>query len=63
MELLDTVRLLRAVPEYGLKVGAQGVVVEIFDEPNRAFEVEFTDSNGETVAELALTPDDIAPVK
>jgi hypothetical protein len=36
-------------------------VLEIFDSPRRAYEVEFTDGSGATIAELALEPGQLEP--
>ncbi|XVU27055.1 DUF4926 domain-containing protein [Actinoplanes sp. CA-054009] len=59
MELYDTVRLLVDLPEERLTAGAVGAVVHVFDSPRRAYEVEFTDGDGRTVAQVALTPDQV----
>ncbi|MFN4185535.1 MAG: DUF4926 domain-containing protein [Hyphomonas sp.] len=56
-KLLDTVRLLEAALDHGLTAGATGVIVEIFDRPPEAYEVEFCDRNGATVAQLTLSPE------
>ena len=52
--LLDVVALLSEVPAHGLLRGQVGTVVELFDD---ACEVEFSDDEGKTYAELALSPD------
>ena len=52
IKLLDTVALIDDVPERQLKRGEVGTVVEILG-PD-AFEVEFSNDEGETYAELAL---------
>lgn len=57
-KLLDVVRLKRDIPRRNLKKGMEGTVVEVFEHPH-AFEVEFTDDNGVTVAQLALQPEDV----
>ena len=44
------------LPEEGLLAGMVGAVVDVFDSPTRAFEVEFADPDGRTIAELALLP-------
>jgi hypothetical protein len=51
--LLEVVALLSDVPEHGLVRGQVGTVVELLD---GAFEVEFSDDEGRTYAELALEP-------
>jgi hypothetical protein len=52
--LLDVVALLSDVPAHGLLRGQVGTVVELLD---GAFEIEFSDDDGKTYAELALQPD------
>lgn len=63
MKLFDRVRLLRDIPLRNLKRGMTGTIVEVFDKPNRAYEVEFSDNNGVTVAQLALQPSEIELVR
>ena len=62
-DLLDTIVLTKDVPEEGLKAGMKGAIVHIFNEPHLAYEVEFADDQGRTIAELALTPDQIEPYR
>ena len=50
-QLLDVVALLTDVPAHGLLRGQVGTVVELLD---GAYEVEFSDDEGKTYAELAL---------
>jgi hypothetical protein len=52
-QLLDVVALLADLPEHGLIRGQVGTVREILD---GAYEVEFSDDEGKTCAELALEP-------
>ena len=52
IKLLDTVALVEDLPERMLKRGEVGTVVEILAPDT--FEVEFSDDDGETYAELAL---------
>lgn len=52
IKLLDTVALIDDVPERKLKKGEVGAVVEVLG-PD-VFEVEFSDDEGQTYAELAL---------
>ena len=54
--LLDVVALLADQPAHGLLRGQVGTVVEILD---GAFEVEFSDDDGKTYAEIALEPDQL----
>src|SRR5258708_1746521 len=57
IRFLDTVALVDDVPERELKRGEVGTVVEILA-PD-VFEVEFSDEEGQTYAELALRGDQI----
>ncbi len=54
--LLDTVVLARDLPEYGLRKGDLGAVVELYDAD--AIEVEFVRASGKTQAVVTLTTDD-----
>jgi hypothetical protein len=56
---LDVVRLLNAHPQVNLKVGDLGTVVLVFTVPNEAYEVEFSDNEGGTIAQIALLPDEL----
>jgi broad specificity phosphatase PhoE len=55
-QLLDVVALLSDVPTHSLIRGQVGTVVELLD---GALEVEFSDDEGRTYAELALRPDEL----
>jgi len=57
IELLDTVALIDDIPERKLKRGEVGTIVEVLA-PD-LFEVEFSDEEGQTYAELALRVDQI----
>jgi len=52
VKLLDVVALTQEIPERELSLGQVGTVVELLA-PD-VYEVEFTDNNGRTFAELAL---------
>lgn len=54
--LLDVVAVLRDIPEHGLVRGQVGTVVELL---TGAYEVEFSDDEGKTYAQLALEPDQL----
>ena len=54
--LLDVVALLSEVPAHGLLPGQVGTVIELLGD---ACEVEFSDDEGNTCAELALSPDQL----
>jgi hypothetical protein len=51
--VLDVVALLSDMPTHHLPRGQVGTVVEVLD---GAYEVEFSDDEGRTYAELALAP-------
>jgi hypothetical protein len=55
INVLDVVALLLNMPEHGLVRGQVGTVVERLDDD--VFEVEFSDDEGRTYAELALNAD------
>ena len=57
LQLLDVVALTEDLPEHGLYRGQVGTVVEILA-PD-VFEVEFSDNEGRTYAELALRADQL----
>lgn len=54
-ELFNIVELLVDLPEDQLQEGVQGTIVECYD--NDVYEVEFSDSNGETLALCTLSPE------
>jgi hypothetical protein len=54
--LLDVVALLEDLPAQRLIRGQVGTIVELLD---GAYEVEFSDDQGKTYAELALRPDQL----
>jgi len=55
--LFDVVALTVDLPEENLARGAQGTIVECY--PDGAYEVEFTDEDGQTLALLAVLPEQI----
>ena len=57
IKLLDTVALLEDLPDRKLRRGEVGTVVEILA-PD-VYEVEFSDDEGQTYAELALRRDQV----
>lgn len=63
MKKYDVVKLEYDLPQENLTKDMIGVIVEVFHEPTFAFEVEFTNDQGETIAEVALEPDKIEIVK
>lgn len=54
MKLHATVMLRVDLPEHGLVRGMLGAIVVVFEAPERAYEVEFVDARGRTVAEVTL---------
>lgn len=57
---LDTVVLMRDLPEHGLKTGDLGAVVEVY--PPDGLEVEFVTASGRTTALVTLTFTDVRPI-
>ncbi len=57
IQLLDVVAIARDLPEHGLVRGQVGTVVEILDQD--IYEVEFSDNDGRTYAQLALRGDQL----
>ncbi len=55
---LDSVVLTRDIPEKGLVSGDVGAVVHVYS-AGSAYEVEFVNGTGKTVALLTLQPSDI----
>jgi hypothetical protein len=55
---LDTVVLLHDIDEFDLKEGDIGTAVHVYNN-NAAYEVEFITGEGETIAVLTLTPEEI----
>ncbi len=58
---LDTVVLTHDIKEHGLKQGDMGAVVHCYSD-GAAFEVEFVNAEGKTIALLTLTHADIQKV-
>lgn len=59
--LLDVVELLVDVPEYDLRVGMQGAIVECYD--NNTYEVEFNDQDGVMMAACTLSSEQFIVVR
>jgi hypothetical protein len=59
---LEIVRVRRQLPEYGLPAGSLGTVVMVYESPGRAYEVEFADSEGITIALLTMLDQDLERV-
>ena len=58
IKLFDGVALIDDLPEYNLRRGQVGTVVEILADGN-AFEVEFSDRDGRTYESVDLRPNQI----
>ncbi len=58
---LDTVVLLRDIPEAGLKAGDLGAIVGVYAPDG--LEVEFVTASGRTQALLTLRTGDVRPVR
>jgi hypothetical protein len=58
IQLLDVVALTVDLPEYNLLSGQVGTIVELLAD-GTAFEVEFSDSNGQTYESVGLLPQQI----
>lgn len=44
---LDVIELTEDLPEYDLRRGAQGTVLEVFGNPEEAYMIEFLENSGE----------------
>jgi hypothetical protein len=62
IEELDTVVLTTDMNDYGLKAGDIGAVVLVHG-AGKAYEVEFVTLDGDTVAVLTATPDQIRRIR
>jgi hypothetical protein len=62
LDLYDLIELREALPEELLPAGAVGAIVHVFDRPQLAYEVEFTDEEGRTLSSVALTPNQVRRV-
>lgn len=54
-ELFDTIELIVNVPIVNQFIGNQGTIVECFNDGK--YEIEFTNQQGETIAQYALSSD------
>jgi len=62
--LYDIVRLKKPIPAKKLEADTKGAVLIIYDEPNLplAYEVEFVDKDGKTLAVVTLKDEDVEKV-
>jgi hypothetical protein len=58
----DLVKLIHNMPSESLTEGTVGVVVAEFSNPDEAYEVEFCNESGETIAQVALSLKEIEKV-
>jgi hypothetical protein len=55
LELFEGIKLLVNLPEHNIYSGMQGAIVECY--LDKAYEVEFTNLNGESIALCTLSPE------
>lgn len=58
----DTVTLKSDYPEFKLKKGDIGAIVECLEKPDEAYLVEFSDGSGEAVCTEIFKPDELEKV-
>ncbi len=56
MKIFDVVRLIADLPEEGLQSGSEGTIIEVYEKPEPAYEVEFTDGTTVAVKPELLSP-------
>ena len=60
--LLEVVKLQQDLPGSNLQKGDIGAIVEVYSNPYEAYEVEFCDTKGKTIALLTLKPEQLMPI-
>lgn len=55
----DVVTLAVDLLDGNLRRGMKGVVIDVYHQPDEAYEVEFCDDEGKTLALLALTSEQL----
>jgi len=58
----QVIRLKKNLPEYHLTSGVRGTILLVYEEKlnlPRAYEVEFVDNQGKTLAQITVFEDDI----
>lgn len=55
----DVVRLKNSIPEYGIDIVAQVVILTVERSPQLHYEVEICDQDGKTLFQGGLLPEDI----
>lgn len=63
MEMFDRVVLVKDLPEFDLRVGDVGAIVEIFEKPYRAYLLEFNSNDGDLVALPTVEESDIRQLR
>jgi len=63
LKVNDVVILKIDLPEENLEKGMRGTIVSLFEIPDLAYDVEFCDEGGRTIAEVALKCSQIEIVK
>jgi hypothetical protein len=60
----DVIRLKEPISSQNVSVGDEETILMIFDEPNlpKAYEVEFVDKEGLTIAIVTVADDEIEPI-
>ena len=62
IKLLDLIEVIKDVPAQKVRPGAVGTVVDVYTNPNLAYEVEFFDHSGRERALIALLPDQVRKI-
>ena len=57
---LDVVRTTKSFPQAGIASGQVGTVVSVFSAPREAYQIEFCDEAGETLAMFPIEPQFLA---
>ena len=57
----DVVELVVDFPEYGVKAGSIGTIVDIYSDGE--YEIEITNAEGDTLDCFAVTPEQIRPAR
>lgn len=60
--LLEVVQLQQDFPNLSLFRGSTGTVIDAYMDPHEAYEVEFCDDRGATVALLTLRPEQLRSI-
>jgi hypothetical protein len=60
----DVVRLRTPISSKNLSTRNKGTILIVYDEPGlpKAYEIEFLDEEGQTIAILTLTEDEVEPL-